>query len=139
MDYIPEQATTFILRIKKNCLKRCLRLGELSFGSRSAALLASVLKENDHFARLYLDKNQIGDEGACALAEMLSFNRSLIHLDVGSNGIGPEGFELLFVGLLHNFTLVSLDISSKDGLSRNRLGLKGAVRLGELLKLNPAI
>lgn len=70
---------------------------------------------------------------------MLSFNRSLIHLDVGSNGIGPEGFELLFVGLLHNFTLVSLDISSKDGLSRNRLGLKGAVRLGELLKLNPAI
>lgn len=61
---------------------------------------------------------------------MIGVNTSLIHLDVGGNGIGPEGFELLFCSMLRSNTLVSVDISSKDGLNRNRLGLKGAAQLG---------
>lgn len=53
-------------------------------------------------------------------------NSSIIHLDVSGNNISPDGFEVLFRSLISNCTLISLDVASKDGLNRNRIGLKGA-------------
>ncbi|EAR96343.2 hypothetical protein TTHERM_00189120 (macronuclear) [Tetrahymena thermophila SB210] len=139
IEYIPEQAMNFIIKFKKTSKKRQLKLQDLSLGSKSAYLISEILKESDHFCRLYLDKNQVGNQGAYFLSEMLQVNSSLIHLDVSGNNIGPEGFEVLFRSLIYNCTLISLDVASKDGLNRNRIGQIGADQLEKLLRFNSSI
>ena len=53
-------------------------------------MLSSILKSNDHFARLDLSKNNIGDAGLKSLINGLRQNASLVHIDLGSNNLTAE-------------------------------------------------
>lgn len=91
--------------------------------------MSDLLKDNQHFVRLHLEKNEITNVGAKELGEMLQFNTALVHIDICGNNIGPDGFESLFYGLTKNHSVFSLNLGSKDGLNRNRLGERGAAAL----------
>lgn len=50
-------------------------------------MLAGILKNNEHFARLDIRKNQIGNDGLKSLLKGLRCNHALVHLDIGSNDL----------------------------------------------------
>jgi hypothetical protein len=61
-------------------------------------------------------------------------NLNLIHLGIGSNNITSNGILKICSGLLYHESLISLDLSSYEGLNRNRIGVKGAKSIGNLVK-----
>lgn len=44
-----------------------------------------MLKNNEHFCRINLSKNNIGDQGLKEIGKILIKNRNIVHLDVSSN------------------------------------------------------
>ena len=76
----------------------------------------------------------MGNSGAILIGESLKYNETLIFLNLASNDITQDGFASLFESLIENKILISLDISNKEGLSRNKLGDKGAEYLGNYLR-----
>ena len=74
------------------------------------------------------------DKGANYLSQLIKDCENLIHLDISSNGISSAGFSDIFSSLYSNNTLVSLNLSSSDRSYRNKLGVKGAKELANLLR-----
>ena len=94
---------------------------------------------NNHFASLRLARNSIGDEGIMELIELLKSNPNIIHVDISSNNITADGAFYLFNEILPIHSLVSLELSSKDGLNRNKISVKGCEPIETLLKYNHPI
>jgi hypothetical protein len=88
---------------------------------------------------LKLARNAIGDEGVMELVELLKCNGNIIHVDISSNNITADGAFYLFNEILPIHSLVSLEMSSKDGLNRNKISVKGCEPIETLLKYNHPI
>lgn len=81
-------------------------------------------------------RNNLGDEGLLVITELIRLNPSIVHLDVSSNSISPNGAYEFFTQLADIHSLISVDISSKDGLNRNKVSVRGCEPLEMLLKYN---
>ena len=69
-----------------------LDLGNNGIGSKGAAALSEVLRQNKHLESLNMEVNNIGDEGAENLAGLLIAGTSGIKkLRLASNNIGDAG------------------------------------------------
>ena len=116
--------------------KKLIDLRSNGLGLESSKALAHIIKKNTHYCKLNLSSNQIGDNGAIIIGKALKENNNFIHLDLSSNEITAEGSAILIKYIQQCQGLISLNLHSNDSLKKNRLGIKGAEALGELLVTN---
>lgn len=136
LPFMPLQQRRFFDFCSKRLRRRAWDFTESGIGPRAAKAIADCIRDNPHFCKLLLGKNELGDKGAVQVAKSLSKALNIVHLDLSSNSLGPEGIsEVLRIFCRHD-SLISLDLSSHEGLHRNRLALEGAVALGDLLRSN---
>ena len=136
LPFMPLQQRRFFDFCSKRLRRRAWDFTESGVGPRAGKAIADCIRDNPHFCKLLLGKNELGDKGAVQVAKSLSKALNIIHLDMSSNSLGPEGLsEVLRIFCKHE-SLISLDLSSHEGLHRNRLALEGAVALGDLLRCN---
>lgn len=95
-----------------------------------------MLYLNNHFSKLKLARNAIGDEGLMELIEMLKVNKNIVHIDLSSNNITADGAFYLFNELVPLHSIISIELSSKDGLNRNKVSVKGCEPIETILKYN---
>lgn len=62
-----------------------------------------------------------------------------MHLDLSSNNISADGAFYLFNEITSIHSIVSIELSSKDGLNRNKISVKGCEPIETLLKYNHPI
>lgn len=136
VEYIPSQALKFISKFKNKAGGARLFLEELGLGGTSAKVINRILMQNNYFTNLLFSKNLFGDVGTIILADAVRTNMNIVHIDLSSNDVGPEGAQALFAALLENCSVVSINLSSKEGLNRNRLGVRGVEPLEWVLKKN---
>ena len=136
ISYIKDQEHRFFNFCNKSFSKRIIGLNENGLGLESIKVLSSILKKNIHFCRLNLSKNNIGESGAIHLGNGLEKNKNIISIDISSNDINSEGCAKFFDSIRHNQALININICSLEGLHRNRLGVKGAEAVSELLRVN---
>jgi Ran GTPase-activating protein (RanGAP) involved in mRNA processing and transport len=133
ISYLQNQAKYFIDKIKLSTQGKNFNLSDQSLGLYSAQLFNSILKNNNHFIKMDLGKNNFGDEGVKFISEILLFNRNIIHADFSSNNLTEQGVRTICDAVGQNNTLVSLNLKSFEGLNRNKIGAKGSVHLKKLL------
>ena len=136
---VPDQEKRFFNFCATSFQDRKFSLKHCGLGSHSAKQIGEIIKNNNYFAFLNLEKNFLKDQGTLILAKCLKKSMNIVHLDVSSNEITSEGSELIILELLDNQSLASLDISSHEGLHRNRLGIQGAQAMSKMLKSNPVL
>eukprot|EP00347_Sterkiella_histriomuscorum_P016174 403354202 len=87
-----------------------------------------------------LRKNAISNEGIKQFVKNLSFNETLVDLNFGCNQISADGAALLFESLKSHKSIVSISLANNDCYkNKNKIGIKGAQALGELLAQNQMI
>jgi Ran GTPase-activating protein (RanGAP) involved in mRNA processing and transport len=128
-----EQYDRFKRYIQKNSFNGKLKLVNLGLSVNSAKAIHEIFNTNKLIKRVYLGRNKLQDTGAQIIALALQEADNLVHLDISSNLISPLGFKPIFDALYNN-TIVSLDLSSTDRSCRNKLGVKGAEMLRDLLQ-----
>lgn len=139
VEYIPSQALKFIAKFKNKAGGGRLFFEELGLGGTSAKVINRILLQNNYFTNLLFSKNLFSDVGTIILADAIRTNTNIIHIDLSSNDVGPEGAQALFAALLENCSVVSVNLSSKEGLNRNRLGVRGVEPLEWVLKKNKTL
>ena len=108
-------------------------------GTESAKVIGEILKNSNMFGILKLGKNAMGDSGSVIMVRSILKNINYVELDLSSNDISPEGSRAILSMLVTHPSIVSLDLSSHEGLHRNRIGVRGAEPLRELLTVNPIL
>lgn len=134
-----EQYERFNRYIQKNSYNGKLKLVNLGLAIDSSKAIYDILSGNTNIKRLYIGQNNLHDEGAKVIAECLNVANNLIHLDISSNNISPLGLEPILNNLYNNNTLVSLNLSSPDRSRRNKLGVRGAEMVRNLLQCSKFI
>lgn len=139
-----------------------LNLNATHLGSKSAPMVASLIRKNRSIETLLLNNNQLGPKGIKAIAPELSCNSTLQTLDLSYNSIKHTGASTLANALKPSpqmkSTLKALDISgnkiSSQGIqalyealvynrtiqelkcAANNIGQEGAASMANVLKFN---
>lgn len=136
---LPVQQARFLEAVATHFKERKCRLREMNLGPNSAMAVGRMFIRRPELSYYDLSRNNLGDSGVLELSKNLCKSSSIVHLDLSNNDISPEGASALFSALEDQTSLISIVLASNEGLNRNRLGVSGSAKLGELLKLSSVL
>ena len=123
----------FVKTVLASCQAHTMSLRSLRLGARAMRCIKTILMKADSpVVVLDVADNNLGDDGAFVIGEIAE-STDLIDIRLASNDIGASGAERIFSAARRRKTLVSIDMSSPSGTNRNRVGVRGAHGLHDLL------